>query len=88
MLQPASPGEHGEQRRKTSLSWELTEKKRRQYENNQIVLFGSLKSGIEGSQKEHVWKGVPAAFNSVGVDNRSPADAYRTFPLQPRPYRK
>lgn len=57
MLQPRLQTlQHGEQRRKTSLSWELTKKKRRQYENNQIVLFGTPKCGIEGSQQEHVWE--------------------------------
>lgn len=39
--------------------------------SNQIVVFGSLKGGIKGSPKEHIWKEIAIA-NSAGVDSRSP----------------
>lgn len=35
------------------------------------MLFGSLKSGVEGRQKQHVWKEITVAVNSIGVDDRS-----------------
>lgn len=42
---------------------------------DKIVLFGSLKwSAIKGKQKQHVWKEITTAANSIGVDNQSPAD--------------
>lgn len=48
--------------------------KEKQEEKKRNVLFGSLKSGITGSQKQHVWQEITAAVSRVGVDNRSPAD--------------
>lgn len=38
------------------------------------MLFGSLKSGMKGSQKQHVEKEIATAVSGVGVDNCSPAD--------------
>ena len=48
-------------------------------ERNRIILFGSLKSGIKGTQKNAVWAKITAAVNSVGVDARSPAEVVFYF---------
>lgn len=49
-------------------------KSNKEMKRKKEVLFGSLKSEIDESQKQHVWKEVTAAVNSVGVDDGSPAD--------------
>lgn len=38
--------------------------------------------GIKGSQKQHVWKEIITAANSVGVGNQSPVDI-QIFNLYP-----
>lgn len=44
--------------RKQNLSELESAAKMREKENYKQVLFGSLKSGIKESQKQHVWKGI------------------------------
>lgn len=69
MLSPVSPLHFkNTQVRNTAggaLSWKLRPKQER---HNQILLFGSLKSGIEGSQKQHNWKEI-TVVNSFSKDN-------------------
>lgn len=48
----------------------------REVERNKIVLFGSMKSGIKGSQKHHVWIKITAAVHSFGVGNQTPAEIW------------
>lgn len=50
-----------------------------QVQSNQLVLFGSLKSGVKGSRKNAVWREITAAVNSVGVVNRTPAEVWIFF---------
>ncbi len=50
-----------------------------QVQSNQLVLFGSLKSGVKGSQKNAVWREITAAVNTVGVVNRTPAEVWIFF---------
>lgn len=45
----------------------------KQEEKNNIVLFDILKSGIKGSEKQHVRKEI-TKVKTVDVDNQSPAD--------------
>ncbi len=52
-----------------------------QVQLNQLVLFGSLKSGVKGSRKNAVWREITAAVNSVGVVNRTPAEVWIFFLL-------
>lgn len=69
MLSPASPLHFKNAQVRNvaggALSWKLRPKRER---HNPILLFGSLKSGIEGSQKQHAWKEITAA-NSFSMDN-------------------
>ncbi len=50
-----------------------------QVQSNQLVLFGSLKSGVKGSRKNAVWREITAAVNTVGVVNRTPAEVWIFF---------
>lgn len=38
------------------------------------MLFGSLKSGSKGSQKQQVCREITTGVSSIGVGNQSPAD--------------
>lgn len=40
----------------------------------QKKLFGTLNSGIKGSQKQHIWREITIAVNIVGMGNRSTTD--------------
>ncbi len=50
-----------------------------QVQSNQLVFFGSLKSGVKGSRKNAVWREITAAVNTVGVVNRTPAEVWIFF---------
>ena len=43
-------------------------------EQNKDVLFGSLKSGIQGAHKNGVWKKITGAVNSIAVEEQTPAE--------------
>jgi hypothetical protein len=38
---------------------------------NRLVLFGSLKAGIKGQQKNAIWKEITVAVNSVSNVRRA-----------------
>ena len=38
---------------------------------NRLVLFGSLKAGIKGKQKNAIWKEITVAVNSVSNVHRA-----------------
>ena len=38
---------------------------------NRLVLFGSLKAGIKGKQKNAIWKEINVAVNSVSNVHRA-----------------
>lgn len=63
-----------QQRRETSLSWKLIKKKKQEKKKRIKLVFGSLKSGTEVSQKQHFWREVTTAVNSIAVNNQSTAD--------------
>ncbi len=65
---------HGRQPRKKNFSEAEIEMLTSEVQRNELVLFGSLKSGIKGCQKAAVWKEITAAVNSIGVDKRTPAE--------------
>ncbi|KAI2646901.1 Myb-related transcription factor, partner of profilin [Labeo rohita] len=50
-----------------------------QVQSNQLVLFGSLKSGIKGSQKNAVWNEITAAVNSVDDVNRTSVEVKKKW---------
>lgn len=43
----------------------------REVEKHQVMLFGSIKSHIKRSPKNHVWKMITSAVNSVSVKNKT-----------------
>ena len=46
----------------------------REVERNNIVLLGSLKSGIKGAHKNKIWTQITSSVNSVGVEKYTPAE--------------
>lgn len=54
---------------KTQNFYELKSDLKKIEEKKEIVLFGRLKNGIKGSQKQHVWKEITIAVNCVGMGN-------------------
>lgn len=43
---------------------------------NKDVLFGSIKTGIEGAPKNSVWRKITAGVNSVAGDEPTPAEGW------------